>query len=123
MGRFAGDKPSHGGDHPQFPSEKTPARPSESVDMTRRKGERTAHNNERVCPFKVELQMPLGGLGKTLDMIHAFHCERGLDIRRGRGQRRDDQDYVRWCFADLADAEAFGKTFGGVSINGQSRLE
>ena len=41
---------------------------------------------------------------------------RGIEVRRGRGQRRNDQDYVRWCFANREDAEAFVKRFGGVSF-------
>lgn len=80
--------------------------------MHKRKGERTTRQNERECPNTVELKMPPNGFGKKLDLIYEFHRERGLDIRRGRGQRRDDQHYVRWCFADRTDAEAFKKCFG-----------
>ena len=80
--------------------------------MTRRKGERTSRANERDFPNIVELPVPPNGFGKTLDLIHDFHRERDLEARRGRGQRRNDQDYVRWCFADRADAEAFEKLFG-----------
>jgi hypothetical protein len=51
------------------------------------------------------------GFGKKLDLIYEFHRQRGLDIRRGRGHRHDAQDYMRWCFADRADANAFEKYF------------
>jgi hypothetical protein len=39
--------------------------------------------------------MPPGGLGAKLTSIHEFHRERGLDIRNGCYERRDDQDFVR----------------------------
>ena len=79
--------------------------------MAQRKGERTAAQNESECPYIIELKMPPNGLGAKLDLIHEFHRQRGLDIRRGRGERRNDQDYVRWCFANREDAEAFEKAF------------
>jgi len=79
--------------------------------MTRRKGERTSRANERDFPNIVELIVPPNGFGRTLDSIHEFHRQRGLEARRGRGQRRDDQDYVRWCFASRDDADAFKTAF------------
>lgn len=81
--------------------------------MIRRKGERTSRSYERDFPNIVELPVPPNGFGAKLDLIHEFHRERGIDIRRGTGKRRDDQDFVRWCFADRADAEAFKERFGG----------
>jgi hypothetical protein len=60
--------------------------------------------------------MPPNGLGTKLALIHEFHRERGPDIRNGRYQRRDDQDLVRWCFADRADAEAIKGKFGGEFV-------
>jgi hypothetical protein len=81
--------------------------------VTRRKGERTSRANERDFPNIVELPVPPNGFGAKLDLIHQFHDERGLDSRQGRGQRRDEQDFVRWCFADRVDAEAFATAFGG----------
>lgn len=80
--------------------------------MTRRKGERTTAQNERECPNIIELKMPPNGLGAKLDLIHEFHRQRGLDIRGGLGQRRNDQDFVRWCFANREDVEVFEKRFG-----------
>jgi len=81
--------------------------------MSRRKAERTSRANERDFPNIVELPVPPNGFGAKLDSIHEFHRQRGLEARRGRGQRRNDQEYVRWCFADRADAEAFERFFGG----------
>ena len=81
-----------------------------------RKGERNAAHNERECPYVVEVQVPPNGLGSTLLAMHDFHHDRKLEHRRGRGERRDGYDYVRWCFKDLVDAEAFEKSFGGKRI-------
>lgn len=85
--------------------------------MARRKGERTARNNERQFPNIVELPMPSGGFGSRLDAMHDFHSERGLGSLRGQLQRRDDQEFVRWCFAESGDAEAFLQQFGGRLID------
>jgi hypothetical protein len=84
--------------------------------VTRRKGERTSRMNERDFPHIVELALPEGGFGRTLDAIHDFHRLRGIESRRGRRQRRDEQEYVRWCFVDPADANAFAAEFGGTRI-------
>ena len=73
--------------------------------------------NERNYPHIVELALPAGGFGSALDTFDAFHRERGLENRRGRRQRRDEQEFVRWCFGDRSDAEAFAKRFGGVVIS------
>jgi len=42
--------------------------------------------------------------------------ERGIAIRRGRRQRRDEREYVRFCFADEAAADAFHAAFGGKRV-------
>jgi hypothetical protein len=84
--------------------------------MTRRKSERTTRQNERDCPYIVELKVSPNGFGAKLDLIHEFHRGRGLEARSGRGQRRDDQEFVRWCFVDRGDAEAFKTSFGGQLI-------
>jgi hypothetical protein len=79
---------------------------------SQRKGEYTAAQNERECPYIVEVPVPQNGLGATLLAMHEFHHDRKLEHRRGRGQHRDGRDYVRWCFAHIADADAFQKAFG-----------
>ena len=81
----------------------------------RRRGERTTAQNERDFPKIVELEVPPNGFGVKLDSMYEFHRQRGLETLRGRGQRRDNQDYVRWCFANRGDAEVFAKVFGGKS--------
>lgn len=81
--------------------------------MTRRKGERTVRANEREFPHIVEMSLPEGGLGRTLDLIYDFHQERRIEVRRGGFRRRNDRDFVRWCFVSHADATAFESRFGG----------
>jgi hypothetical protein len=84
--------------------------------VTSRKGERTAHMNERDFPHIVEIAQPDGGFGTLLHAKDAWHRERGIETRRGRRQRRDDQEYVRWCFAEPPHAEAFRERFGGGRV-------
>ena len=84
--------------------------------MSRRKGERTARQNERECPNIVELPVPPGGFGKRLDEIFAFHRQLGIPDLRGNRQRRADQEFVRWCFKDREHADAFAARFGGSLV-------
>jgi hypothetical protein len=84
--------------------------------MTRRKGEITARMNERDFPHIVELLLPDGGFGSALDSMYAFHRDRGIESRRGKRQRRDEEEYVRWCFANPVDAAAFAERFGGAVL-------
>jgi hypothetical protein len=81
--------------------------------MTRRKGEVTPRMNEREAPYLVELRAPPRGFGATFPAIYSFHRNRGIEIRSGRRQRRDDQEFVRWCFADAETAADFQDQFGG----------
>jgi hypothetical protein len=67
----------------------------------------TARMNERDAPHIVELPVPEGGFGRALDAIHDFHRMRDIESRRGRRQRRDEQEFVRWCFANPVDAAEF----------------
>jgi hypothetical protein len=54
--------------------------------MTQRRGERTAAQNERDFPKIVEFEVPPNGFGVKLDPMYEFHCQRGLETRRGRGK-------------------------------------
>jgi hypothetical protein len=82
--------------------------------MARYKGRSTPKSIERDFPHIVEMAVPLGGLGRRLDAMHAFHLERGIQSRNGRRRRdQDGRDHIRWCFADAATAEAFASQFGG----------
>ena len=84
--------------------------------MTRRKGEITGHQNERDFPHIVELALPPGGFRSQLSEFEAFHRERRLQVRRGRGRNEAEQFYVRFCFADPATADAFRDRFGGTRM-------
>jgi hypothetical protein len=58
--------------------------------------------NERDYPHIVELPLPSIGFRSQSDDLMAFHRERGIVPRRGVGWHDDEQYYVRYCFADLA---------------------
>jgi hypothetical protein len=81
--------------------------------MTRRKGEITGHQNEWDLPHLVELPLPPGGFHDQLSEFDAFHRERHLQVRRGRGRNEAEQFYVRYCYPDAATADAFRDRFGG----------
>jgi len=87
--------------------------------MSNRKGEVTARMNEREAPHIVELAHPADGFGTmVVERMTRFHTERGIAIRRGRRQRRGEQEYVRFCFGDAATADLFVECFGGERIDG-----
>jgi hypothetical protein len=90
--------------------------------MTRRKGERTSRMNERDFPHIVEMPLPDDGFGTRLDEMETFHRLRGIASARGRRQRRDEQEYVRWCFARITDADDFAQQFAGKLIEPTERL-
>jgi hypothetical protein len=90
--------------------------------MTYRKGEQTAHANERNCPHIVEFPVPENGFGKTLDFIFVFHANLGIEPKRGSRQRREDQEFARWCFADPQHAASFQALFGGEAIRAIQRM-
>jgi|SRR5215510_8312973 len=57
--------------------------------------------------YIVEIEVPPGGLGRRVDDMHRFHHQCGIKDQRGPRRRDDEHDFIRWCFADLATAEAF----------------
>jgi hypothetical protein len=89
--------------------------------MSRRKGEITAGMNERDYPHLVELALPAGGFRATTEKIFAFHSERSIQMRRGRGRNDDGQFFVTFCFADPRHADAFQDRFGGGRLLFQRR--
>jgi hypothetical protein len=91
-----------------------------SQTMARRKGEIIASMNQRDYPHIVQLPLPLGGFRSQSDDMLAFHRERGIEPRRGRGWHDDDRYYVRYCFADPAHADAFRDRFGGERLSAAS---
>ena len=60
--------------------------------------------------------MPPGSLGKRLDAMHTFHAERGIEACLGLGRREDNQDYLRWYFADPTTAASFAIEFSGAFL-------
>ena len=82
--------------------------------MSRYKGRPSRKTIAREFPHVVEIAVPLGGLGKRLDAMHAFHAERGISACLGRGRREDAQDYLRWYFAEARTAVSFAAEFGGT---------
>src|ERR1700761_8579396 len=72
-----------------------------------------ARGNEAAFPFVVQIAVPDGGFGCTLDAINAWHCYSKNRQRRGQRQRIGMQDYWSWCFEGLEIAKEFRQRFGG----------
>ena len=70
----------------------------------------------RLYPCVVEIVVPPGGLGRCLDDMHQFHRQRSIKNQFLSRRRDDEHDYLRWCFADLATAEAFATEFSGTLL-------
>jgi len=69
---------------------------------------------ERKYPNVIELAVTAEGLDIALSRhIMHFHKSRHIQPRHGRTIIREGQFYYRWCFADLAAAQAFVEQFGG----------
>ena len=77
--------------------------------MVRRKGELSSKGIDRGH----QVTLPANQCsGRNYTIKHEF-C-RGLSLcPRGHSFRRDDRDYVVFCFADAAHADHFGASFGG----------
>jgi hypothetical protein len=84
--------------------------------MPRYKGRTSFKSIERDFPHIVEMVVPLGGLGKSLDAMYAWHHARGIQGMHGRGRREEGRDYIRWCFADAVLAAAFAREFSDATI-------
>jgi hypothetical protein len=75
----------------------------------------TKHQIDRYCPFQVAIPIPLGGIGERLMGMHAFCREQAMPYHT-KSDHRDIGDFTRFCFADLAHANAFESGFGGERI-------
>ncbi len=73
----------------------------------------TARRNERGFPFVIQIAVPDGGFGCTLDAIDAWHCYNRNGQPPGRRQYRGEQEFCSWCFEGLESAKAFRQRFGG----------
>ena len=70
--------------------------------------------NESKYPNVVELVVATDGLDVTLGRrIINFHKSRHIQPHHGRTIIRQQQIFYRWCFSDLATANAFIDHFGG----------
>jgi hypothetical protein len=87
-----------------------------SGEMTRRKREIVGLTNERDFPHLVELALPPGGFRSVFLEIDAFHRDRRIPVRRGRGRQEAEQSYIRFCFPDPAAADVFRNRFGGECL-------
>jgi hypothetical protein len=85
-------------------------------EMTRRKREITGFANEQDFPHLVELALPPGGFRSVYLEIDAFHRERRIPVRRGRSRHEGEQFNIRFCFPDIATADAFRNRFGGECL-------
>ena len=84
--------------------------------MTRRKREFVRLTNERDFPHLVELALRPEGFRDVLLKIGAFHRERRIPVRRGRSRYEVKPFYIRFCFPDIATADAFRNRFGGECL-------
>jgi hypothetical protein len=66
---------------------------------------------KRDFPHVVETAVPLGGLGKTLDAMYAFHALHGIQAKLLRVRREDGSEYIRSRFSDPAIAKDFANAF------------
>ena len=77
--------------------------------MPRYKGRAGLKVIESKFPHHIDMLVPEGGFGsRTKDV---WHDARGIPAVRGQSRRENGRDYIRWCFADPAVAEAFADEF------------
>jgi hypothetical protein len=81
--------------------------------MSRRKGEITGLINERDFRHLVELALPSGSFRSQTSEFESFHRDRRISIRRGRTRHDAERLFIRFCFSDVATADAFRSQFGG----------
>ena len=79
--------------------------------MSRYKGRAGLKVIESKFPHHIDMLVPEGGFGSRLNAMHDWRDARGIPAVRGQSQRENGRDYIRWCFADPAIAEAFASEF------------
>jgi hypothetical protein len=79
--------------------------------MSRYKGRASLKVIKSKFPHHVDVLVPEGGFGSRLNAMHDWHDARGIPAVRGQSRRENGRDYIRWCFADPAVAEAFASEF------------
>jgi hypothetical protein len=89
--------------------------------MVYRKGELSKSAIDRGWSHQVALAADLVA-GRNHPVIHGFCRAEELSLcQRGHHFRRDDTDYVVFCFAEREHAERFHARFGGELMDPASR--
>jgi hypothetical protein len=86
--------------------------------VTQRKGAAPKRTTDRDYPYQVAIPVPGTDLGERSMVMHAWCAGRGLVYRTRADRRRKPvpADYVRFCFGDQGQADAFRAEFGGERI-------
>jgi hypothetical protein len=87
--------------------------------MGRRKGELSRRMMDSGWPHQAAVTAETCR-GDGYLTTHCFCLELSLCPRHWH-YRREDRDYVVFCFADPAHAQLFRQRFGGVAVNRQRR--
>jgi hypothetical protein len=80
--------------------------------MTGLNGEIAKRQIDREYPHQVAMRVQLGGLGLRLLQLNDFCREHAMPFRT-HTDRRDGEDFIRYCFGDPAHADTFASTFSG----------
>ena len=76
--------------------------------MTQRKGEVTKRRIDRDFSHQVAIQIPVGGLVARLMTMHQFCTTHAMPYKTRADLRREPlANFMRFCFADPAHADAF----------------
>ena len=87
--------------------------------MVYRKGELSKSAIDRDWPYQVALSGEFVR-GRQFTILHRF-C-RGLSVcPRHQSFRRDDQEFVVYCFRELCDAQLFQMHFDGEMMTPETR--
>jgi hypothetical protein len=76
----------------------------------------TARVRQGEPQFVVQVAVPDGGFGCTLDAVNAWHRYSNNTQRRGRPQRLGKREFWSWCFEGLEIAKSFRHRFGGQIV-------
>jgi hypothetical protein len=78
------------------------------------KGRASAKTIEKDFPYIVEMQVPLGGFGRRLDVMYEWFSQHGIKPINSTGRRdENNRDHIRWCVADGEIAKKFASEFPG----------
>jgi hypothetical protein len=94
------------------------------VDFSQEQPEMGGYRKDRRSPkflardfrYTVEMAVPDGGLGRTLDRMYEFHALRKIKPYSGDDRHVDGRNIITWLFADPAIALEFGAVFKGTML-------